>query len=86
MNYLSRYPDSMKIQALEPVAMTANAINQDDLLDALGQLRLVELAVNQARRQIVAEARTAGHTWQEIGDTLGTSRQAAQERYGRTVS
>ena len=54
-----------------------------DLLDMLGRIRLVELAADQARRAIVAEARADGSTWQEIGDALGTSRQAAQERFTR---
>ena len=30
----------------------------------------------------VAEARVHGHTWTQIATMLGTSRQAAQERYG----
>jgi hypothetical protein len=32
--------------------------------------------------QTVQDARAAGSTWAEIGTALGTSRQAAQERYG----
>jgi hypothetical protein len=30
----------------------------------------------------VADAREHGHTWNQIAAVLGTSRQAAQERYG----
>jgi hypothetical protein len=30
----------------------------------------------------VAEARAHGHTWTQIAAMLGTSRKAAQERYG----
>jgi hypothetical protein len=30
----------------------------------------------------VAAARAHGHTWTQIATMLGTSRQAAQERYG----
>lgn len=36
-------------------------------------------------RQAVEAARSAGHTWQEIGDLLGTSRQAAFQRFGRPI-
>lgn len=36
-------------------------------------------------RDAVDVARAAGHTWQEIGDLLGTSRQAAFQRFGRPV-
>ncbi len=31
----------------------------------------------------VEEARTNRHTWQEIGDMLGVTKQAAQQRFGR---
>jgi hypothetical protein len=34
-------------------------------------------AAREARRQAIAAARTAGATWDEIGDALGTSKQAA---------
>lgn len=39
----------------------------------------------EALRLAVEEAREAGHTWQEIGDVLGTSRQAAFQRFGRPI-
>lgn len=52
-----------------------------DPLDTLGQLRLVELAVQQARRAVVERARDDGYTWEELGDALGTTRQAAQQRF-----
>lgn len=55
--------------------------NSDDILDMIGAVRLVELAADQARRAIVTEARAEGRTWQEIGDALGVSRQAAQQRF-----
>lgn len=54
-----------------------------DLLDTLGALRLVELAAEQARRAVVAQARAEGITWQDLADTLGVSRQAVQQRYTR---
>ncbi len=49
--------------------------------DALRKLRDAE----ETLRDAVDVARTAGHTWQEIGDLLGTSRQAAFQRFGRPV-
>jgi hypothetical protein len=45
-------------------------------------------AVRQAEerlRQAVEAARAAGHTWAELGDVLGTSRQAAFQRFGNPV-
>src|ERR1700685_1388596 len=38
-----------------------------------------------ALRVTVDRARAAGHTWQDIGDALGTTRQAAFQRFGRPI-
>ena len=38
-----------------------------------------------ALRLSVDQARAAGHTWQELGDVLGVSRQAAFQRFGHPV-
>lgn len=52
-------------------------------------LSAVRLAVDlrqvadQALAACVRRARDAGHTWQELGDTLNTTRQAAFQRFGR---
>jgi hypothetical protein len=34
-------------------------------------------------RAAVERARAEGHTWQEIGEVVGTTRQAAFQRFGR---
>lgn len=39
-----------------------------------GAERLMQTRVDMARRH--------GRTWQEIGDSIGVTRQAAQQRYG----
>ncbi|GAB3882113.1 hypothetical protein GCM10029964_039310 [Kibdelosporangium lantanae] len=36
-------------------------------------------------RSAVERARDHGHTWQEIGEVLGTTRQAAFQRFGRPI-
>ena len=51
---------------------------------------LQRAALSRARseRQIVdavAGARTAGTSWNKIGEILGTSAQAAQQRYGEVI-
>jgi uncharacterized protein DUF3887 len=48
---------------------------------ALDAVREVEARLRDA----VDAARDAGHTWAEIGDVLGTSRQAAFQRFGRPI-
>lgn len=39
-----------------------------------------------ALQQCVDRAKAAGHTWQEVGDALGTSRQAAYQRFGKPIN
>jgi hypothetical protein len=52
-------------------------------LTAVSSAKHLAAAVDDALRATVQRARAAGHTWQEIGDLLGTSRQAAFQRFGR---
>ncbi|HET9140758.1 DUF3887 domain-containing protein [Actinophytocola sp.] len=56
----------------------------DPLVAVSGALRMVRGAEAELRAA-VESARSAGHTWQEIGDLLGTSRQAAFQRFGRAL-
>jgi hypothetical protein len=46
--------------------------------------RARELA-EQVLKLCVQQSRDAGHTWQEIGDLLGVSRQAAFQRFGKPI-
>jgi hypothetical protein len=39
----------------------------------------------QVLRLCVQQSRDAGHTWQEIGDLLGVTRQAAFQRFGKPI-
>jgi len=51
-------------------------------------LRRAVLARARSERQVVdaiAAARAAGLSWARIGEILGTSAQAAQQRYGEMV-
>jgi hypothetical protein len=57
----------------------------DSPLDAVTSARRLAATVDEALRAAVLRARTAGHTWQTIGELLGTSRQAAFQRFGRPV-
>jgi len=51
-------------------------------MSALTAARTSAEVIEDVTRQLVLEARAAGHTWQEIGGLLRTSRQAAQQRFG----
>ena len=51
-------------------------------------LQRAALARARSERQIldaVVAARTAGTSWAKIGELLGTSAQAAQQRYGAVI-
>ncbi len=52
-------------------------------LDGLCESAGLARAVEKLQRHLVSEARRAGRTWTEIGEALGTSRQAAWERFSR---
>lgn len=50
-------------------------------MTALLSARMAADAIEQATGVLVAEARGAGRTWQEIGELLSITRQAAQQRF-----
>jgi hypothetical protein len=58
---------------------------ETDPLAAVASARELARAVDEALRAAVQRARVAGRTWQEIGDLLGTTRQAAFQRFGRPI-
>jgi predicted transcriptional regulator len=54
-------------------------------LDVLDWIAQADAAIQQARRQLAAaviRARQNGRSWAEIAGRLGTTRQAAQQRFG----
>jgi Protein of unknown function (DUF3887) len=54
-------------------------------LDAVAVIRSLARVVEDGMREAVQAARQAGHTWAELGDLLGTTRQAAFQRFGRPL-
>jgi hypothetical protein len=53
--------------------------------DAVAAARELSAAADVALQAAVDRARGAGQSWREIGDVLGTSRQAAFQRFGHPV-
>ncbi|WP_299575596.1 hypothetical protein [uncultured Williamsia sp.] len=53
-------------------------------MSAVAATDALQEALDESRRETVARARAAGHTWAEIGALLHISRQAAQQRFGKT--
>jgi hypothetical protein len=59
-----------------------------DGTEPLGALAEALAAVREAESRLhdaVDTARDAGHSWSEIGEVLGTTRQAAFQRFGRPI-
>jgi Protein of unknown function (DUF3887) len=54
-------------------------------LDTVAVIRSLARVVEDGLREAVQLARQAGHTWAEIGELLGTTRQAAFQRFGRPL-
>jgi hypothetical protein len=65
-------------------ARTVQDIFNADVARALAEAKRREVAAVRDQERIVAEARMVGVPWSVIGTALGTSRQAAQMRFGRT--
>jgi Protein of unknown function (DUF3887) len=53
--------------------------------DAVAAARDLSAAAEAALQAAVDRARAAGQSWREIGDVVGTSRQAAFQRFGHPV-
>jgi hypothetical protein len=51
-------------------------------LVAIRALSTIEVEAKKILAEMVAEARQADHTWAEIAEALGVTRQAAQARFG----
>ncbi|MER6980335.1 DUF3887 domain-containing protein [Streptomyces carpinensis] len=54
-------------------------------LDLVRRARDVDDVAEQVLKLCVQQCRDAGHTWQEIGDLLGVTRQAAFQRFGKPI-
>jgi len=73
------------LDSLDPSAMASPDADAS-------RLRRIGAAVRAAANSqveladAVADAREHGHTWTQIAAMLGTSRQAAQERYGEPAA
>ncbi|MDO0977823.1 DUF3887 domain-containing protein [Mycolicibacterium frederiksbergense] len=58
---------------------------EDDPLELVHATHEVQNAAQALMAAAVQQARERGRTWQEIGEVLGVSRQAAFQRYGKPI-
>ena len=60
-------------------------LSAPDYLDLARRARDADALAGQVLKLAVQQCRDAGHTWQEIGDLLGVTRQAAFQRFGKPI-
>ena len=73
----SGYPDDMSLIAVDTLSA--------EPLDALRELALSEVELDELRWNQIAAARDAGASWAQVGEALGISRQSAWEYFTRRV-
>jgi hypothetical protein len=66
-------------------AAAGSPLTPPPYLDLVRRARDVDVLAGQVLRLCVQQCRDAGHTWQEIGDLLGVTRQAAFQRFGKPI-
>lgn len=68
-----------------PANVFCDAVDQlDHPLDRLAYAAQILHAAQTWTDEYVALARDNGHSWQQVGDALGITKQAAHQRYGGT--
>jgi hypothetical protein len=79
---------SLLVTNVQLVAETLRAGQGDSpgspgqVMRAVAATRSLDMIVEDTLRALVEQARSAGHTWAEIGQLLHVSRQAAFQRFG----
>lgn len=69
------------------VQLVADVLRSDEqapghVMRAIAATRSLDMIVEDTLHALVEQARSAGHTWAEIGEVLHVSRQAAFQRFG----
>jgi predicted nucleic acid-binding Zn ribbon protein len=80
--------DPVLIKVISAARVAVDGFPADPALTPLTTVtavRSLARVVEEGLREAVQNARQAGHTWAEIGELLGTTRQAAFQRFGRPL-
>ncbi|MGH2896266.1 MAG: hypothetical protein ACRDPM_23760 [Solirubrobacteraceae bacterium] len=70
------------VQLVADVLRGDGGDSSGQVMRAIAATRSLDMIVEDTLRALVQQARTAGHTWAEIGELLRVSRQAAFQRFG----
>ncbi|MEV5006485.1 DUF3887 domain-containing protein [Streptomyces sp. NPDC093064] len=80
---------SLSARLAEHAAALASAVGSPlappAYLDLIRRAQDVDVLAEQVLKLCVQQCRDAGHTWQEVGDLLGVTRQAAFQRFGKPI-
>ncbi len=79
-------PQDASPDAARPTATSTERRPAEPVLEALTAVEALARVVDRWRARLVRLARTRGAPWNDIGQSLGVSKQAAHERYGRARS
>ncbi|MBI3226606.1 MAG: hypothetical protein HYZ39_16285 [Mycolicibacterium cosmeticum] len=66
-----------------PLTLYGRRVGDGDV-EALPELLALSAEIDAAIAKSVTGLRAAGYSWADIASRLGTTRQAAQQRFGRT--
>ena len=72
-------------QASALAAAAGSPLAPPAYLDLVRRAKDADILAGQVLRLCVEQSRDAGRTWQEIGDLLGVTRQAAFQRFGKPI-
>ncbi|MEZ0091958.1 DUF3887 domain-containing protein [Streptacidiphilus sp. EB129] len=72
-------------QASALAGSLGSPVAQPAYLDLVRLAQDVDVLAEQVLKLCVQQCRDAGHTWQQIGDLLGVTRQAAFQRFGKPI-
>ncbi|MGH3688229.1 MAG: anti-sigma factor RsbA family regulatory protein [Pseudonocardiaceae bacterium] len=76
-------PQDATTDTQRPAAASTERRAVEPVLEALTAVETLARVVHRWRARLVRLARTRGASWTDIGQSLGVSKQAAHERYGR---
>jgi hypothetical protein len=82
---MSRKALQQKVDALTDLIRGIEEDHYPDPLDFVQALRMIRETADSALPDAVALARHHGDSWETVARKLGTTRQAAWERYGARV-
>ena len=79
-------PQEVTVESAWPTTASPTTASTEPVLEALTAVDALARVVDRWRARLVRQARTRGVSWTDIGQSLGVSKQAAHERYGRACN